>query len=432
MRKIGRRTNRKRTIARSVVLLTAAVTALSTTVGTGGAVGQAAPGPAEVVAQPVMPGAGVSAQVTKIVFATPQTLDELATQLAGTTVLQLRYTGDVTGMSQSGPGSSAHEAIAELRTDTVAEYQAPPLVFMAIVDGVVPVGAVDGAQVTTVASDSPDADSIPQGLLAQAAQATRDRQARLAAQGVAAPNPHLDQVVVPGDPSVLVKQFPWSPVQGQMQAWDTPRPPESDYPRKFRHDMTWFSQVDIDAFGDDFGYEHNMSLYNENDISGWTRPFCNPFDWDDPYDNFWAAWDQSSFKWNAVRWGSNVPGEAAPYFDWDDATDSCQKLDFSIGIGYPKRLQPQLGYSAWIHAQRGEQSSSPYDLSAQKLSNDCNDLFRDPGSSCMGLNFNRVGSGSEILVNKARGWTVSGCVNWNPNSDPIRLGNGAGGCPPNG
>ncbi len=125
-----------------------------------------------------------------------------------------------------------------------------------------------------------------------------------------------------------------------------------------------------------------------------------------------------------MKWGSNVPGEAAPYFDWDDTTDSCQKLDFSIGIGYPKRLQPQLGYSVWINAQRGEQSSSPYDLSAQKLSNDCNDLLMDPGSSCMGLNFNRVGSGSEILVNKARGWTVSGCANWNPNSDPVRLGNG--------
>ncbi len=153
MRKIGRRTNRKRTIARSVVLLTAVVTAMSAVFGTGGAAEHAAaPGPAEVVAQPVMPSAEVSAQVTKVVFATPQTLDELAAQLAGTTVLQLRYTGDVTGMSQPGPGSSAHKAIAELRADTVAEYQAPPLVFMAILDGVIPAGAVDGAHVTTVST----------------------------------------------------------------------------------------------------------------------------------------------------------------------------------------------------------------------------------------------------------------------------------------
>ncbi|MGQ0775164.1 MAG: hypothetical protein ACT4NY_12215 [Pseudonocardiales bacterium] len=91
---------------------------MSAAVGTGGAAGRAAvPGPAEVGAQPVMPGTHVSPQVSKVVFATPQTLDELAAQLAGTTVLQLRYTGDVTGMSQPGPGSSAHEAIAELRAD---------------------------------------------------------------------------------------------------------------------------------------------------------------------------------------------------------------------------------------------------------------------------------------------------------------------------
>lgn len=379
--------------------------------------------------QPVMPGAMVSDQVTRVVFEQPQTLDELTTALDGTNVLQLRYTGDVTGVSQPGLGVPAGKAIAELRADTVREYQAPPLVFMAIIDGRLAADTLrTEAEVRVFDSASPSVDELPAGLMAQAARDTRAKQAVLARQGVPTPNPHL----APGDLEPLAKQHPWSPLQGQMQAWDTELPPESDYPRKFRHNLTWASQDDLDAFGDDFGYEHNMSLYNEEDISDWTRPYCHPFDWNEPYENFWAAWDPWAFKWNAVKWGGNVPGEAVPYWDWDDTTDSCQKLDFTIGIGYPRNLRPQVGYSVWIHALRGDQSSTPYDLGAQKLSNDCNNLGMDPGSSCMGLNADRPGSGTEILVNKSRSWTVPGCANWNPNRDPVRLANGEGGCPPNG
>ncbi|HWM35989.1 MAG TPA: hypothetical protein VNS49_02575, partial [Streptomyces sp.] len=269
--------------------------------------------------------------------------------------------------------------------------------------------------------------------LSDAAKETRTRQAELAKQGIKAPDPQLKATKPESEaPRVLKKKYAWSPIQGQAQAWDTELPPESDFPRKFRHNLLWFSQEDINDFGDDYGYEHNMSLYNE-DISDWTRPYCNPFD--SPYSDFWAAWDEGiigNWKWNAVKWGGNVPGEAAPYWDWDDVTDSCQKLDFSIGIGYPMKLKPKVGYSVWIHAKRGDQSSSPYDLGAQKLSNDCNNLGMDPGSSCMGLNFDRPGTGTEILVNKDRKWTVSGCANWNPNLEPVRLKNGEGGCPPNG
>jgi hypothetical protein len=379
---------------------------------------------------PVMPRATVSDHVTRVIFEQPRTLDELADELAGTEVLQLRYTGDVTGASQPGPGVPAAAAIAELRADTVREYQAPPLVFMVIVDGTWPASTVRSkAEVRVFDSAAPDVDRLPTGLMAEAARATRARQAAL---GLPAPNPHLVPVPRAGAGEPRVKEHAWSPLQGQMQSWDTELPPESDYPRKFRHNLTWWSQEDLDAFGDDFGYEHNMSLFNEADISDWTRPYCHPFDWNEPYENFWAAWDVWAFKWNAVKWGGNVPGEAVPYWDWDDTTDSCQKLDFTIGIGYPRNLAPQVGYSVWIHAMRGDQSSSPYALGAQKLSDDCDNLGMDPGSSCMGLNANRPGSGTEILVNKSRGWTVSGCANWNPNIEPQRLANGEAGCPPNG
>ncbi|HWM40409.1 MAG TPA: hypothetical protein VNS49_25235, partial [Streptomyces sp.] len=85
--------------------------------------------------QPVIPGSQVSDQVTRVIFDTPQTLGELEKKLKGTEVLQLRYTGDVTGVTQPGPGVDARSAIAELKADTVKEYDAPPLVFMAVLDG---------------------------------------------------------------------------------------------------------------------------------------------------------------------------------------------------------------------------------------------------------------------------------------------------------
>lgn len=415
-------------------LAAAAATVAAVLAMTGSAVAEQGAPAEPAKPQPVLPGAQVSPQVTRIVFEQPQTLEELTAKLRGTKVLQLRYTGDVTGVSQPGPGVSAAKAITDLRADTVAEYQAAPLVFMVVVDGKWAADKVGTADVRVFDSAAPDVDRLPKGLMATAARSTRARQATLAERGVAVPNPHLAPVsrVGPGKAAPRSKQYAWSPLQGQMQSWDTERPPESDYPRKFQHNLVWWSRYDLDDFGDDFGYEHNMSLYNEEDISDWTRPYCNPFDWNQPYQDFWAAWDIWSFKWNAVKWGSNVPGEAAPYWDWDDTTDSCQKLDFTIGIGYPRKLHPQVGYSVWIHALRGDQSSSPYDLGAQKLSNDCNDLGMDPGSSCMGLNADRPGSGTEILVNKSRGWRVSGCANWNPNLAPVRLANGEGGCPANG
>lgn len=409
MGKIGWGMSRKQSAVYSVILLAAA---MSVAVGAGSPVGQAAVPVQDGAVKPV--AAGVSALVSQIVFSTPQTLDELEVQLVGTRVLQLRYTGDVTGMLQPGPGINAHEAIAQLREDTTREYQAPPLVFMVIVDGIIPADAVVGALVTIVASGSPDINRLPLGLLTEAARATRDRQVRLAAHGVPIPNPHLDQVVVSDTPRVLAKEKSWSPVQGEMQAWELPNGDRV----KFRHTMIWGSQTDIDAFGDDFGYEHNMSLYNYGRTNS-TRPLCNPSSQDD----FWAAW-------KSVSWGANTGGEAAPYMDWDDFTDSCQKFDFTIGIGYPTKLQPQRTYELWVEAQRGTQSSSPYELVGQKVSNDCNDQGRAPDSACMGLDYQREGSGTEQYVNKNRGWTVPACAIWHPSGNPVKVDNREFNCPP--
>ncbi|MFI8998986.1 hypothetical protein [Streptomyces sp. NPDC053542] len=391
-------------------------------------------------------GPRVKGQVTRLVFKTPRTLDELRSELSGLTVLQLRYTGDVGGVSQSGPGSSVTEAVKDLRRDTVKRWGAEPLVYMAVVDGKLPSTTAHtlsaaGATVKHFASDTRKIDQLPKGTLADATRATRERTAELARQGVPVPDPKRGSRGADraergqGEPAAAAagKEFAWSPVYAAMQAWHYSGGPE-DQPKTFNHQMEWGSASDIEAFGQDFGYEHNVSLYNEDDIAGrpWTRPGCAP--WDsavaDEYQNFWAAWDIWAFKWNAVSYGWNIPGEAAPYWDWDDVTDECSKLDFTMGIGYPMELKPNVEYGAWIYAEDGDQDFSVFDMGGQKLSNDCNNLGMDPGSSCMGLNDNRPGTGTELIVNKTRGWTVPGCIGWFDGT-PFRSKNGEGGCPAN-
>ena len=55
----------------------------------------------------------------------------------------------------------------------------------------------------------------------------------------------------------------------------------------------------------------------------------------------------------------------------------------------------------------------------------------DPGSSCMGLMFDRPGADTESLVGGHRDWTVPGCANWQHEVDPVRLSNGINDCPSN-
>lgn len=391
---------------------------------------------------------GVEGHVTRVLFDEPKTLDEVTRALRGQEVLQLRYTGDVGGASQSGPGSSVDKAVKDLRRDSTARWGAEPLVFMAVVDGKLsgaPRSALRsaGAAVNAFTAASEHLDSLPKGTLANAAETTRKREAELAAQGVKTPDPKNNTAstktagtkaeqkkAAQKGPAPLSKQHAWSPVQAGMQAWNDPaQPGGSDHPRIFSHQFRWDSAADLAAFGDDFGYEHNVSLYNESDISDWTRPFCAPWDdfTNDPYENFWAGWD-TGFKWNAVSYGWNIPGEAAPYWDWDDVTDSCQKLDFSIGIGYPKQLEPSFQYEFWIYAKSGDRASSAMEVGGQKLSNDC---IGDPGSSCMGLDYDREGSGTEPIVNKDRNWTVPGCISWTDGGPPLRWNNGELFCPAN-
>lgn len=384
----------------------------------------------------------VQPKVTRLLFAVPQTLDELKVSLAGLKPLLLRYTGEVGGGDQPGPGVPADQAIESMRKSVVGQYGVEPLVFLVVMDGEVPAAHLTAlepvlAEAKTFDSDSESVDRLPLGTLEQAADATRAREALLGrsdAMKAAAEESREDAPSSPSSSPSSSSVEPttsanisnaWAPWYGTMRAYNNPYESPTDMPRKFRHYLRWYSASDIAAFGDDFAYEHNMSLYN-TDLWDLTRPYCA----DSAYTEFWAGWS-TGFKWNAVKYGWNFPSAAAAYWDWDDTTDSCQKLDFSVGIGYPKKLTAGVAYNFWIAAEKGNKSSSPYDLGAQKISNDCNDLGMEPGSSCTGLNYDRPGSGTEPLVGKSRGWRVPSCADWVRGGSPTYKANGTYDCPAN-
>jgi len=375
-------------------------------------------GPTAVAIGPPDESQGPAA-VTRLIFRQPRTLDELARELAGRTILQLRYTGDLGGVDQPGPAVDSGTAIENLRASTVRLHGVEPLVFFAIIGGALTepqlsplAGNLMEAQVFPADSDT--VNLLAPGTTLRAAEATRLRESQLgrreavlrAARRLAEPPP--DTGVAPDI------EHPWSPLSGTLRANDSIDIP--DFPRTFLHRYRWESHSDLALFGDDFGYEHNLSTYNYN-LPGPPehRPSCPR----GAYSNFWAGW-ADGYKWNSVRAGWNYPAESAPYWDWNDATDSCQKLDFTIGIGYPPRLEPTIEYFHWIAAPAGTEDSSEFDLSAQKLSNDCNDLGREPNSWCMGLEFNRPGSGSEPLIGASRAWRVPGCFEWTREQPPAQ------------
>lgn len=413
-----------------------ALTLLPTAAATAQTTDEPSPAPVAATVPQVQP------TVTRLLFAVPRTLDELKTSLAGLQPLLLRYTGEIGGGDQPGPGVTADSAVESMRQSVVGQYGVEPLVFLVVVDGEVPAARLTAldpvlAEARTFDSDAEEVDRLPLGTLERAADATRAREAvlgRTDAMRAAAEESRADAdessstsstSSADGTTTPASISNTWAPWYGTMRAYNSPYESPTDMPRKFRHHLRWYSSGDIAAFGDDFAYEHNMSLYN-TDLWDLTRPYCA----DSAYTEFWAGWS-TGFKWNAVKYGWNFPSAAVAYWDWDDTTDSCEKLDFSVGVGYPKKLTAGVAYNFWIAAEKGTKSSSPYDLGAQKISNDCNDLGMDPGSSCTGLNYDRPGSGTEPLVGKSRGWRVPSCADWVRGSSPTYKANGAYDCPAN-
>jgi hypothetical protein len=358
--------------------------------------------------------------VTRLLLDTPLTLDEVGSAFGGVQILELRYTGDVGGGSRPGWGTPTATAIQGMRQSVLDAWGFEPLISSVVIAGPTPepLTATLG-DATVFAVDDPAVELFPIGTTDSAAAATRARQASL---GMATPASATPQPSGDGTQAASTDHA-WAPLNGGMQAYSRS---SAEFPAKFRHTATWYSADNIAAFGSDWGYEHNMTLY-DGDPVGPVRPYCSP----DAYTAHWAAWDVPGFKWNSVQWGHNFPSDSVPYFDWDDATDECSNLDFTIGVGYPMKLSAGTTYSFWIDAKRGAASSSPYELGAQRLSNDCNDAGMEPGSSCMGLNASRPGSATELLVNGDRGWSVPSCADWQREVAPTRSSNGINGCPSN-
>ena len=362
--------------------------------------------------------------VTRLLLSTPLTLDEIEAHFAEQQILELRYTGDVGGGSRPGWGTSTADAVDSMRASVLNAWGFEPLIFGVVVAGTAPEALTDRltgvlGDAATFAVDDPAVDRLPAGTIDSAATATRARQASL---GVMTPSRATPWPSEDGTQAAST-DHPWAPLSGKMQAYSRSN---TEFPAKFRHTAAWYSADNIAAFGSDWGYEHNMALYDSDPV-GPVRPYCSP----SAYTAHWAAWDVPGFKWNSVQWGYNFPSSSVPYFDWDDTTDECAELNFTIGVGYPTKLSAGVSYSFWIDAKRGDASSSSYELGAQRLSNDCNDMGMDPGSSCMGLMFDRPGADTEPLVGGHRGWTVPGCANWQREVDPVRLSNGINGCPSN-
>jgi hypothetical protein len=63
-----------------------------------------------------------------------------------------------------------------------------------------------------------------------------------------------------------------------------------------------------------------------------------------PVDERHRRWTVDRVQVDAVKYGWTFPSDSAAYWDWDDTTDSCQKLDFSVGVAYPKKLSAGVTY----------------------------------------------------------------------------------------
>lgn len=165
-------------------------------------------------------------------------------------------------------------------------------------------------------------------------------------------------------------------------------------PRRIRQTMTWTSQASIDDFRRRFrpndAYEHDFKLYNNRNAEFAVHPFCFS-----DTNNFWATR-------SGITWDTNF-GSAKPYFDTDDS-DPCRQQDFTIGLYHPTNLSPNVRYLTTIRTRAGNQSSSRYTLSAQKLVKIC-----DVSPFCVGTIPNT--GASQPLIGITRG-VAPGCRVW--------------------
>lgn len=150
----------------------------------------------------------------------------------------------------------------------------------------------------------------------------------------------------------------------------------------------------------DWGLEVSLDLYNSAVCSGGTA--------NDVYQPGWWAAPQT------YQWVTNIPRYARPYLGDNRLFDDCTRLTQSFGIGWPWSLISGYEYSFFIATRNPNKvASSRFGAGFQAVSNDCDDIGRDPHTDCMGQNTSRVwrhGMQSQIVVNRNRSLTVPGCA----------------------
>lgn len=129
---------------------------------------------------------------------------------------------------------------------------------------------------------------------------------------------------------------------------------------------------------------------------------------------FWAKRvdDDDPISWTIIIPG-NSAGDFKPYWDWENATDSCKEMELAIGIGRPHTFQASGVFRIFteVTTPRGANSISEAASDIQSPGNDC-PIGVDPASWCMGLDTSR-GQGAVTLLRPNTGKPFPGSWHWN-------------------
>ncbi len=191
-----------------------------------------------------------------------------------------------------------------------------------------------------------------------------------------------------GDVTSASTSNSWAPRDGTVRNTNH----TSGFPRRMTHRYQWNSRAGLDSYND-YAYEHDYKLKDAG--AGGTRPACSN-------DDFWAI------RSNGVMLSTNMPESAGVYID-TDVSDGCDTMDMTWGLFKPGKLAVNTYYTTIVSAVKGNVSTSPFALSGQKLSNDCQ--FLPDSAACIGLNTDREGTGSQLFVGPTKG-VAPGCFSW--------------------
>ena len=198
---------------------------------------------------------------------------------------------------------------------------------------------------------------------------------------------------------------PWKPDHANSTAWEF-----SGGIATVRHDLVWTGSTSYPLLHPDHGMEIGDKQINDSIIPG-PRPGCV-----DPRADsaFWAKRvdDDDPISWTIIIPG-NSAGDFKPYWDWENATDSCKEMELAIGIGRPHTFQASGVFRIFteVTTPRGANSISEAASDIQSPGNDC-PIGVDPASWCMGLDTSR-GQGAVTLLRPNTGKTFPGSWHWN-------------------